>query len=718
MEARAVLEGQVDRCTKADRQPVCSTTECGSSNIDQNSVCLTPECVKAASTVIQNMDESVNPCDDFYRFACGRYIQDASIPEDQTEINNFITSAVVLKTQLRSIFEESIKEEELKPFVLVKTLYKICMNTTALEADGLSTIKKIIKEVGGWPVLEGADWNEDSFDWKKSTYTFRKYGLSIDNFINFAFAHDAKNSSKLTITLDQPQLDVAKVNMMEGFKDELVKTYYEYMVDLAVLFGADKEFATSDVRNMTNFKSELAKITLSDEERLNVDALYNPMTIAEIQNKYRSIPWLELINNVINSPNVKILDTEVINVMVPDYLHGLEKLLQESSKRDQANYAFFQTVRSLIDYLPEHIRDREQQFRAVYSGVSQKPPRWRECVYKVSQHLQLAASALYVRKHFHDESKEAVSEMVSDVRNEFVKIIKKLKWMDDETRKIAIDKALAMTIHIGYPVEFLNNKTLEKYYSKLNLTSNNYFDVVNQISLFETDAVLSEVCNPVNKTDWRTRTSTIDINAGYVPPENSIQVPAAILQSVFYNKDRPHYMNYGAIGYVIGHEITHGFDDQGKKYNKMGDLENWWAEKTDTAYAEKAKCFVKQYGDYIVPEVGEHLNGETTQGENIADNGGIKEAYLGYNSWVERNGPELTLPGLNYTAKQLFWISAANCFCSKERKKSLAYDILTDEHSPARYRINVPFGNTDYFAKDFNCPDGSKMIPKQKCQIW
>ncbi|KAG5889087.1 hypothetical protein JTB14_004931 [Gonioctena quinquepunctata] len=308
--------------------------------------------------------------------------------------------------------------------------------------------------------------------------------------------------------------------------------------------------------------------------------------------------------------------------------------------------------------------------------------------------------------------------MVDDIRAEFEDILKSVEWMDDETRMNAIDKARSMTSHIAYPDELLDNRKLEEFYDGLELDPNQYMRSILNVTLFGTRFSFKRLRQAVNKTDWVTHGRPAVVNAFYSSIENSIQFPAGILQGVFFSDDRPRYMNYGAIGFVIGHEITHGFDDQGRQFDKDGNLVNWWQESTKTAFVEKAQCIIDQYGNYSVPDLKLNLNGINTQGENIADNGGLKESYLAYQNWVQRNGEEPKLPGLKYTPNQMFWVSAANTWCSVYRSESLKLRILTGYHSPGEFRVLGPLSNSEYFYKDFNCPEGSKMNPVKKCKVW
>jgi membrane metallo-endopeptidase-like protein 1 len=276
-----------------------------------------------------------------------------------------------------------------------------------------------------------------------------------------------------------------------------------------------------------------------------------------------------------------------------------------------------------------------------------------------------------------------------------------------------------MTSHIAYPDELLDDSKLNAFYENLEVNDNDYYTSVLNLTKFGTDYSFSKLRQPVNKSDWITHSKTAIVNAFYSAIENSIQFPAGILQGAFFSSDRPRYMNYGAIGFVIGHEITHGFDDQGRQFDKQGNLVDWWAEETKKRYLEKALCIIKQYGNYTAHEVGLKLNGINTQGENIADNGGVKEAYYAYNVWTKRHGVEPRLPGLqDYTPQQMFWISAANVWCSKYRPETLKNRITTGFHSPGRFRIIGPFSNLEDFSNDFRCPLGSNMNPVKKCQVW
>ncbi|GLV37814.1 Neprilysin 2 [Carabus blaptoides fortunei] len=689
----------------------------GTVNGPQDDVCLTPGCIHIASKVLKDINPKVEPCDDFYEFACGNFIKNTNIPDDKSSVTTFSVISDQLQEQLRTMIEEDIQPNEPKPFVLAKKLYKACMNKTSIEARGLGPMKEMITKLGGWPVLEGTNWKDGDFDWKQSVYKFRKVGYSVDYFIDFSVGIDFKNSTRRIIDLDQAQLGLRREYLIKGLEDKIVKAYYEYMIDIAVIFGAEREAAKKELMDSLQFEIKLANISLPIEKRRNATQLYNPMSIEEMQQKHPTIPWMEYINSLLPS-GIQIQNNEIIVNSVPSYIKGLEKLLQETPKRTLANYVAWRAAGASVSYLTEELRKRQLEYGTVLNGKTERESRWKECIDITSGSLAISTGALYVRKYFDEESKKKALEMVQDIRAEFKEILEHLDWMDDETKKSALEKAASMSSHIAYPDELLDDKKLEEFYENLDLSDELYLESILNLTQFGTDFSFNRLRKPVNKTDWVSHGRPAIVNAFYSSIENSIQFPAGILQGTFFSSDRPRYMNYGAIGFVIGHEITHGFDDQGRQFDKDGNLVDWWAAPTKEAFLKKAQCIIDQYGNYTVPEINLNLNGINTQGENIADNGGIKEAYLAYNKWVERNSAEQKLPGLPYTPQQMFWISAANTWCSKYRPESLKLRVTTGYHSPGQFRVLGPMSNLEEFAKDFSCPVGSKMNPKHKCKVW
>merc|ERR1719461_2037785 len=366
------------------------------------------------------------------------------------------------------------------------------------------------------------------------------------------------------------------------------------------------------------------------------------------------VPWLEYINNILTKDLLQVEDTERVIVDEPGYLKNLTQLLPKTSKRTIANYMFWRVARASLGYFNEAARKIQLEYHKNVTGTKTETPRWRICTGTASGSFSSPIGNMYVSKHFNERAKHAMEEMVKDIRGEFDNILSEIDWMDDETRSRAMEKLRTMKEYIAYPEEILIEKNLEELYEKLHVGSESHFSNGINMSVWGTNYAWKKLREKVDKTDWKRHGAPAVVNAFYSSIENSIQFPAGILQGNFFGSDRPAYMNYGGIGWVIGHEITHGFDDQGRQYDSEGNLKNWWEFETFRKFLDKTSCIIYQYGNYTAESINLKLNGINTQGENIADNGGIKEAYRAYNSWVERHGAEPRLPGMqHYTQHQV-----------------------------------------------------------------
>jgi len=690
-------------------------------SLSNNDYCFTKGCIQTAADLLDKLDETANPCDDFYQFACGSFIEETVIPDDRTRTSMFSILGDKLDVQVRGLLEGEIKASDPKPFQMAKSVFQSCMDKETIEAAGLEPLKLILKKMGGWPLLEGPDWNEEGYKWYEMTYKFRENGYSVDYLVDFSVTTDLKNSSWRILDLDQPGLGMAREYLMKGLEDPDVQAYQEYMQDVALLLGADKDTVINDIKENIKFEIELAKISLPREERRDASRLYNPMKVSELTNLDPTTPWLEYINTILTTNIVQVSGDEIIIVDVPNYITNFSQLIQKTPKRVQANYLMWRAAAASMAYMNEAADKISLKFSKKLTGKSEEPPRWRKCVGAASGSLANAVGSLYVTKYFNEDSKAEALMMVSEIRRQFERLLDEVDWMDEDTKRQARVKAQGMVEHIGYPSELLEMSKLEDLYAGLELSPNAYLGNALNMTVFGTNYAFSKLREKVNKTDWVRHGRPAVVNAFYSPLENSIQFPAGILQGIFFSSDRPKYMNYGAIGWVIGHEITHGFDDQGRQFDEEGNLVDWWHPETKKRYLKKAQCIISQYGNYTIKALDNmQLNGINTQGENIADNGGIKEAYRAYNSWVSRHGAEPRLPGVNYTPRQLFWVSAANVWCAKYRPKALKLRVLTGVHSPDQFRVQGPFSNMDDFSRDFNCPVGSNMNPpkENKCQVW
>ncbi|XP_034115606.1 neprilysin-2-like [Drosophila albomicans] len=684
---------------------------------NEHSVCNTKECRDTASVVLSKINPQINPCDNFYEFTCGTYIDKMIIPEDKTNINTFTDIVDKVQEQLKNIITAEPPESTPKHFRQPNMLYRACMNTTRIESLGSIPITIIANTMGGWPLIVGDKWDEDNWTWQDQIKKFHTGGFNMDYIIEFSIDVDLQNTTKLMMTLDVSDLFLSREYLVKGFNETLVSAYYDYMVDIAVLFGAKKDEAKKQLLQSLEFEIALANISWPIEKRHNLTELYNLRTPQQLQAAYPYVDWVNYMNALLPE-GLSVQDDEIINLIEPPFFDQLCKLLAKTPNRVIANYLMWRIHEFSLSYLSEEFHTRKDKYYMTVDGHQEPKARWKECVDVVSESLGISVASMYVPKHFDENSKSSVLEMVTNIRNVFNEILDEVNWMDDKTRLEAKNKLHKMATYIGYPDELLDNEKLTKYYEKLEIDPDNYLKSNLALNIFNTNYIFNKLRLPVNKTDWVDHAQSTDVNAFYSLEGNNIQFPAGILQGDFYNSNRPNYMNFGAIGYFIGHEVSHGFDVEGRQFDEEGNMRDWWQSAAKKAYLQKAQCITEQYGNYTEPETGLKLNGFNTQSENIADNVGIKMAYRAYQRWVEKHGTEQRLPGLDYTPQQMFWISVGQTWCNKDRKEDLDLLITTDGHSPSEFRVLGPLSNSNEFSKDFQCPEDSSMNPVHKCEVW
>ena len=605
-------------------------------SLSRNLIHLLAECVKTAADLVSRMDTKVDPCEDFYQFACGGYLEKVGsslcpflsiilltkkifqtvIPEDRSRTSMFSEVGDKLNEQMKGMLEQRITVSDPRPYQLAKSLYQSCMDTSTIEARGVQPLLSVLRAMGGWPLLDGDSWdkNNPQFKWYELVWRFRELGYSVDYLLDFSVTADLKNSSWRVLDIDQPALGLSREYLLKGLQDVQVGAYYSYMIEVATMLGAPKDQAELQMLEVLMFETQLANISLPREQRRDSSRLYNPMTIKELPTLDPNTPWLEYLNKLLSKDIVQVTEEEVIIVDVPNYVRALGSLLRVTPARVQANYLMWRAAASSFSYLNNQAEQIRLRFSTAVSGKTELPPRWMKCVSTTISSLPNAVGSLYVKQYFNGNSKAEAMEMVQEIRREFNLMLHEVDWMDAATKAAAIEKAEAMVTHIGYPPELLDMSKLDDLYKGLQLNANDYYGNALRSTMFGTNYAFSKLREAVDKMDWVRHGRPAVVNAFYSPLENSIQFPAGILQGVFFNSDRPKYMNYGAIGWVIGHEITHGFDDQGRQFDKEGNLVDWWQQETKQKYLSKTECIISQYSNYTLPGLDNLVvNGITTQ---------------------------------------------------------------------------------------------------------
>lgn len=427
------------------------------------------------------------------------------------------------------------------------------------------------------------------------------------------------------------------------------------------------------------------------------------------------IDLMDFLKRMFNETGYKITGDEMVVTFALDYFKNMSLIFNSTSKRVIANYMMWHVVLRFSSHLSFKFREVFKEYRQAITGTTAEDPRWQDCLSAVDGSFGMPFGLLFVDETFEGESKKSAEEMIHDIRQVFLANLEKVDWMDEETKQKARDKAEAIRENIGYP-EYLTNKTeLAKEFKGFDVKKDQYFKNTVQSYTYFNLKNYAKLGKPVDKERWSMTPPTV--NAYYSSIDNKIAFPAGILQKPFYDHRFPKALNYGGIGMVVGHEITHGFDDNGRLFNKDGNLKKWWSNSSISAFKSKTQCLIDQYSKYIFHS--KNLNGKQTLGENIADNGGIKQAFQAYQNWKKRQGPEPPLPGMEeFTNEQIFFLGFAQIWCSKYRPETAVRQVDFGVHSPGMYRVIGPLSNFDEFAKAYKCPKGSPMNPEEKCAVW
>ncbi|EGW13169.1 Membrane metallo-endopeptidase-like 1 [Cricetulus griseus] len=678
---------------------------------DKNDVCITPGCVMAASRILQNMDSSEKPCDNFYQYACGGWLRRHVIPETNSRYSVFDILRDELEVILKGVLEDSSVRD--RPAVeKAKTLYRSCMNESVIEKRDSQPLLDILDVVGGWPVAMekwtetmGPRWElERQLAVLNSQFNRR---VLIDLFI----WNDDQNSSRHVIYIDQPTLGMPsrEYYFSDGNNQRVREAYLQFMTSVATMLRKDlnlpkdKNLVEKEMAQVLELETHLANATVPQEDRHDVTALYHRMDLMELQDRFnlKGFNWTLFIQSVLSSVQIDLLPDEEVVVYGIPYLENLEDIIDIFSARTMQNYLVWRLVLDRISSLSQRFKEARVNYRKALYGTTVEEVRWRECVSYVNSNMESAVGSLYIKQAFSKNSKNMVRELIDKVRSVFVDTLDELNWMDDDSKKKAQDKAMNIREQIGYPDYILEerNRHLDEEYSSLSFSEDLYFENGLQNLKASAQRSLKKLREKVDQNLWIIGAAVV--NAFYSPNRNQIVFPAGILQPPFFSKDQPQALNFGGIGMVIGHEITHGFDDNGRNFDKNGNMLDWWSNFSAQHFREESECMIYQYGNFSWDLADDqNVNGFSTLGENIADNGGVRQAYKAYLQWLAEGGKDQQLPGLNLTYAQLFFINYAQTL-----------DLMV-------HRVLGSLQNLAAFSEAFRCPRGSPMHPKKRCRIW
>ncbi|XP_040194186.1 phosphate-regulating neutral endopeptidase PHEX [Rana temporaria] len=696
--------------------------------------CLTPECIEAAASIRNKINLSVDPCDNFFQYACGGWIEHNPIPDDQSNygIYPWLRNNVDLK--IKALLEKPLsKRRDSEATQKAKIFYISCMNESQIEEVDVRPLIKLLKQSSlRWPVLESnigseGKWSERKFNFLQTIAELRaQYSTSV--FMRALVGTDDKLSNNFIIKFDQASLSLLS---HEDYLDNstTAKRYREslfsFMVDVSVFLGANKTRAEIDMKALIDLETKLAQITVPHENRTS-ESMYNKMNISELSAMIPQFDWLSYLKKVIDfkvHPHLKDIDSsENVIVRVPEYFKELFKILESEDKRTIANYLIWKFVYSRISNLGRKFQYRQLEYARVLLGTNSLAARWDRCVNYIENALPYAVGKMFVDAHFQEDKKLMMEEVIEGIRWSFIDMLEKEnEWMDEETKEKAREKAKSVMAKVGYP-EFLMNETyINEEIKTLKFSDSDYFGNVLQTLHFLSQADFYWLRKEVPKKEWYTSPTTV--NAFYSASTNQIRFPAGELQKPFFwGTEYPRSLSYGAIGVIVGHEFTHGFDSNGRKYDKDGNLHPWWTTESEERFKERTKCIVEQYNDYYWKQAGMNVKGTKTLAENIADNGGMRESFRAYRKWIQdkRAGKEeLLLPGLDLNNNQLFFLSYAHVRCNTFRHEAARDQIINGVHSPPQFRVIGAMSNFEEFRKVFSCPENTLMNRgNNSCRVW
>jgi len=698
----------------------------------EDEICLRPECIITSARILNNMDAEADPCEDFYQFSCGNWMNENVIPDDKTRISTFDTifkkNINVLRNALENDYNENNnlseedKEYDKKMFNQLKDIYNTCLDTEKIESIGKEPLINLIEKLN---INKDKENYKDIDTLTKLMIKLHNYGSSA--FFDMAVAADQKNPDLNVIYIGQSGLGLPSKEYYE--EEEIISIYRETIKNMfANIFDdqpKEKLDALADL--IINFEKQLAKVTVPSQDMQDPSATYNENTIESLTENYPYINWKLYLEERFDTYDIDdaIKDDSLIIIDAPQYFEGLNDILKNVDSETLFAYSEWHIIRVYGKYIKESLQEPLKKLRKALTGVKIDPPRSEYCIRIVDGIMGMAASKLFIEKAFAGDSKQAAEKTIEYIKEAMSHRIPRMSWLDRQTRNLAIQKVFSLTDKIGYPDFVMKPKKVSEEYEGLEVDSDSFFNNIVNSNFFDVGKNLKDIKKPVDRTKWEMTPQTV--NAYYNPPMNEIVFPAGILQTPFFNSKDPYYLNYGGIGSVVGHELTHAFDNNGRQYDSKGKLRNWWSNSTLEEFNKLTQCFIDQYESYYIEDKKGnkyYIKGKLTLGENLADNGGLARAYEAWKISLNKDHENAKkhnprLPGLTqYTLDQLFYISFGQIWCSKSRPESAVQRIRTDPHSPPKHRVNGAVSNSEHFSKTFNCPPNSPMNPEKKCLIW
>lgn len=639
------------------------------------------------------LDPKADPCNDFYQYACGNWLASNPIPPDQASWGRFTQLHERNQRILRDILETSAsKTTRSSVEQKIGDYFSTCMDEKDIDAKSTAPLKPYMAEIQA--IRDKAGLTPE---------IIKLHMQGVLPFFSVGSTQDMKDATEQIAYVDQGGIGLPERDYY--FKDdaksaETRKQYVAHVQRMFELLGDSPEIAAAKSKTVMNIETALAKGSLDVTSRRDPEKIYHRMDVKQLIAMNPSIAWDKYLP-AIGAP------VQTLNVAVPDFFKQLETQIKEVSLEDWKTYLTWHVVHAAAPILPTaFVNENFEFYGKALTGAKELRPRWKRCVQYTDSDLGEALGQKYVELTFGQQGKERTLAMVRALEKALERDIQQLDWMTPATKKKALDKLHAISNKIGFPENWRD-------YSSLQIRKGDAIGNSFRSNTFEFKRQIAKIGKPVDKKEWLMTPPTV--NAYYDPQNNNINFPAGILQPPFYDIKMDEAINYGAIGSVIGHELTHGFDDEGGRFDAKGNLENWWTDEDAKAFEQRTSCVDKQYAQYnATPDL--KLNGKLTLGENVADNGGLRIAYMALMDTLAGKSPE-KIDG--FTAEQRLFLGWGQIWCQNQTEQVARMYAQTDPHSPGRWRVNGSVSNMPEFQKAFGCKVGKPMVRGENaCRVW
>jgi endothelin-converting enzyme/putative endopeptidase len=645
---------------------------------------------------LSSMDRSADPCMDFYKYACGGWLKNNPIPPDQARWDVYSKLANENQRFLWGILEQAAKPAPGRSAIetQIGDYFQACMDEASREKAGVAPLRPVLDAIGGLKSIQDV-----------AVFLARAHAANAGNQILFGFdsGQDFADSSRVIAFVAAGGLGLPDRDYYlktDAKSEETKKRYLEHVEKMLALLGEPAEQAKADAQIVMTLETALAEASLSRVDRRDPKKLFHPVDLAKLQALTPAFPWKQYF------AGREMSRIPRINVTEPAFFQALQKQFQSRDVEEWKTYLRWHLVHIKAPLLPSaFVAENFEFYNRHLRGVESMPPLWKRCVQRIDRDLGEALGQVFVQKTFGGDTKARTVAMTREIEAAMQTEIEQLPWMSPATKKRAFEKLHAIANKIGYPDKWRD-------YSSVKIQRDDYYGNVERATLFEVRRQLQKIGKPLDRGEWQMTPPTV--NAYYDAQMNDINFPAGVLQPPLYDPKLDDAPNYGNTGATIGHELTHGFDDEGRQFDAKGNLKDWWTMKDAMEFSKRASCVSDQYSQFtIIDDI--KINGKLTLGEDVADLGGTLLAYMAWKT-ATRNQELKTIDGL--TPDQRFFVGMAQWACGDERPENKRLNAITNPHSPLEHRVNGVVSNLPEFGKAFACRAGQPMVRAQQCRVW